>query len=53
MIRSMSEEVVGAWGAGKSWKVGDILDGRGEGGRAQKLCGQEKNRLGDETAKGA
>lgn len=53
MIRSMSEEVVGAWGTGKSWKVGDILDGRGKGGRAQKLRGQEENRLGDETAKGA
>jgi len=33
--------------------VGDILDGKGEGGRAWKLGGQEENRLGDETMKGA
>lgn len=29
----------------------DTLDGRGEGGRAWKLGGQEENRLGDETVK--
>lgn len=29
----------------------DTLDGRGEGGRAWKLGGQEENRLGDETMK--
>lgn len=40
---------MGGW---YGWKVGDILDGRGEGGRAWKLGGQE-NRLGDETVKGA
>lgn len=32
---------------------GDILDGKGEGGRAQKLGRQEENRPSDKTIKGA
>lgn len=37
----------------QSWGGEDILDGRGEGGRAWQLDGQEENRPGDETMKGA
>lgn len=42
----------GANGPGRLAKLGgSILDGRGEGGRPQKLDGQEENRSCDETMK--